>query len=419
MKKTSLEGFSKLTQSERFKKLADLGYLTKEDLIFLKEKTVPDSISEHLIENSVGYFHMPLGIATHFVIDKNPYCIPMAVEETSVVAAASKTAKWISQKGYVTTEQKGNLIIGQIQIAKTKNLEKLKSIIQEHKQDLLKYANKLASGWVTRGGGFVDLKLRTIKRQDEHIMSVMHVYANPVDSMGANIMNQVCEAIKPKIEALSEEKISMCILSNLADTKLFAAQVVIEDIDPALGTKIEEASLFAQVDPYRAATNNKGVLNGIDPILIATGNDWRAVEAGIHAYASRNGQYTSLTTWKMQGRNLVGYLEIPVSVGIIGGVTGVHPTAKLGLKILKVKNSSELSRVITAVGLIQNLGALKALVTDGIVVGHMKLHASNLALQAGASKLEVNMVKQELNKLLLKNKKVSTSDATSVLQQMR
>ncbi len=419
MKKSEFEGFSKLTREERFSKLVDLGYLTKEDLLFLKDQTFPETISEHLIENSIGYFHMPLGVATHFVIDNKPYCIPMAVEETSVIAAASKAAKWVSQKGYVETDQKGSLIIGQIQIAKTKNPEKLELVINENKQSLLDYANMLASGWINRGGGFTDIKLRKIKREDNHVMSVMHVYANPVDSMGANIMNQVCEALKPKIEDLSGEKVSMCILSNLADTKLFSSKVVIKNIDPELGMKIQEASLFAKIDPYRAATNNKGVLNGIDPILIATGNDWRAVEAGIHAYASRNGQYTSLTTWNMEGQDLVGTLKIPIAVGVIGGVTNIHPTSKLSLKILGVKSSQELGKILVAVGLVQNLGALEALVTKGIVIGHMKLHASNLAMQVGAKKLEVDKVKQELNKLLIKNKTVSASDAMSILQQMR
>lgn len=419
MKKSEFEGFSKLTRQERFNKLIDLGYLTKEDLPFLKAQTFPENISENLIENSIGYFHMPLGVATHFVIDNKPYCVPMAVEETSVIAAASRAAKWVHNKGYVETGQKGNLIIGQIQIAKTKNLDKLEAIINENKKSLLGYANNLASGWVSRGGGFNDIEFRKIQRKDGHVMSVLHVYANPVDSMGANIMNQVCEALKPKIENLSGEKVSMCILSNLADTKLFWSKVVIRNIDLELGMKIQEASLFSQIDPYRAATNNKGVLNGIDPILIATGNDWRAVEAGIHAYASRGGQYTSLTTWKMEGKDLVGFLEIPIAVGIIGGVTNIHPTSRLSLKILGVKSSQELGRVLTAVGLVQNLGALEALVTRGIVIGHMKLHASNLAMQVGAKQLEVNKVKQELNKLLIKNKKVSASDAMSILQQMR
>ena len=419
MRKPEFEGFSKLTRKERFNKLVDLGYLTKEDLTFLNEKTFPENISENLIENSIGYFHIPLGVATHFIIDDKPYCIPMAVEETSVIAAASRAAKWVSGSGYVETGQKGNLIIGQIQISKTRNPERLKLVIGENRKHLLDYANSLASGWVNRGGGFTDIKLRSIQREDNHVMSVLHVYANPVDSMGANIMNQVCEALKPKIEDLSSEKVSMCILSNLADTKLFWSRVVIKNIDPKMGMKIQEASLFAKVDPYRAATNNKGVLNGIDPILIATGNDWRAVEAGIHAYASRNGQYTSLTTWKLEGRDLVGFLEIPIAVGIIGGVTNIHPTSRLSLKILGVKSSQELSRVLTAVGLVQNLGALEALVTRGIVIGHMKLHASNLAMQVGAKQPEINKVKQELNKLLVKNKKVSASDAMSILQQMR
>ena len=419
MKKIDFTGFSKLNRDQRFEKLLTEGLLTKEDLNFLKSQSVPESISENLIENSIGFFHLPLGLATNFVIDKKSYCIPMAVEETSIIAAVSKAAKWVSECGYVTTKKKGDLIVGQIQISKTKNVENLKSVLLEKKPEFLDYANKLANGLVRRGGGFKDIVLRCIDRSDGKIMSIIHVYADPVDSMGANIMNQVCEALKPKIEALTNEKVSMCILSNLADSKLFSSKVVIENIDRELGDKIEEASLFANVDPYRAATNNKGVLNGIDPILIATGNDWRAVEAGVHAYAHRDGKYTSLTTWKMEGKDLEGELEIPIAVGIIGGVTNIHPTARLSLKILGVKSSEELSRIIVAVGLIQNLGAISTLVTTGIVSGHMKLHASNLALQVGAEKLEVNQVKQELKKILSKNKKVSATDAKNILQQMR
>jgi hydroxymethylglutaryl-CoA reductase len=211
----------------------------------------------------------------------------------------------------------------------------------------------------------------------------------------------------------------MCILSNLVDTKVTRARVVLRNVDPELGKKIEEASLFAQQDPYRAATNNKGVLNGIDPILIATGNDWRAVEAGVHAYAARDGQYRSITVWKMQGNDLVGVFEAPIVVGTVGGVTKLHPTAQLCLNMLDVESASHLSRICAAVGLVQNLGALNALTTVGIIEGHMKLHIKNLTLGAGALEKEVPLVQKRLEEILVLTKRISLSNAVEVLREIR
>jgi hydroxymethylglutaryl-CoA reductase len=262
-------------------------------------------------------------------------------------------------------------------------------------------------------------------------MAVIHVLANPVDAMGANIINQVCEFLKQPIEDLTGEKVTMCILSNLVDTKLTKAKIVIEKIDEELASKIEEASLFAELDSYRAATNNKGVLNGIDPILIATGNDWRAVEAGIHAYACQSGQYRSITKWRTEKINsgadlnenssvrLVGEFEAPIVVGTVGGVTNLHPTAKLCMSMLNVKSANELSQVIAAVGLVQNLGALRALTTVGIIEGHMKLHIKNLTLGAGAEEKEIPFVVQRLEEILAIRKRISLSNAIDALKELR
>jgi hydroxymethylglutaryl-CoA reductase len=277
----------------------------------------------------------------------------------------------------------------------------------------------VAFGLVRRGGGVSQLTLRKLLRPDGLVMAVIHVHMNAVDAMGANIINQVCEYLKHPIEELTGEKITMCILSNLVDTKLTKATVVLEKIDAELAEKIQEASYFAELDPYRAATNNKGVLNGMDPILIATGNDWRAVESGVHAYAARDGQYRSITRWRRQGNFLVGELIAPIIVGTVGGVTTLHPTASMCLKMIGTKSATELSRIISAVGLVQNLGALRALTTVGIIEGHMKLHIKNLTLGAGAEEREIPYVVKKLEEILALKKRISLSNAIEVLKELR
>jgi hydroxymethylglutaryl-CoA reductase len=265
-----------------------------------------------------------------------------------------------------------------------------------------------------------DLGIREIQRPDgSGTMVVLHIYCDPCDAMGANLINQVCEALKPRIEDLTGERVGLCILSNLVDGKLACAEVVIRNVDPRVGRGIEEATLFAKADPYRAATHNKGVLNGIDPILIATGNDWRAVEAGVHAYASRSGKYQPITEWKMEGVDLVGRIEIPMAVGTVGGVTRLHPTARVALKMLKVAHAEDLARICVSVGLVQNLGALKALATEGIVKGHMQLHAANLAIAAGAEVHEVARVRDRLAEILRVEKSINLSRAKEILQTLR
>jgi hydroxymethylglutaryl-CoA reductase len=418
------KGFSKLPREQRLQLLLGAGVLTKEDLEYLEKGGLKDaSLGEKFIENAIGYFQIPLGVATNFRIDEKDYIIPMAVEETSIVAAASKTAKWVRENGSLRTRSLGQDIIGQIQIAKVKDFAQFEAKVLAKKADFIESANReVAFGLVRRGGGVKDLIVRQVPRGEgaqSGSMAVVHVSMDAVDAMGANIINQVCEFLKQPIESLTGEKVTMCILSNLVDTRLTEAQVVLEKIEPELAEKIEEASLFAKQDPYRAATNNKGVLNGIDPVLIATGNDWRAVEAGIHAYTSRNGQYRSITEWKRDGRFLVGTLRAPIIVGTVGGVTTLHPTASLCLRMLNVTSAAELSRVIAAVGLVQNLGALRALVTEGIIEGHMKLHIKNLTLGAGANEKEMPFVAKKLEEILALKKRISLSNAIDVLKELR
>ena len=419
--KDIFKGFSKLDRDQRLKALLETGLLEKEDIEFLKKGGLQDfSLGENFIENVIGYFQIPLGVATNFNIDGKDFVIPMAVEETSIVAAASKTAKWVRENGSIETCMIGQDIIGQIQVAKVKNPDNFKRKILAQKNDLIDQANReVAFGLVRRGGGVTDISLRTIPRPDGGFMGVVHVHMNPCDAMGANIINQVCEFLRLPIEEITEEKVTMCILSNLVDTKLTRATVRLKNIDLELAQKIQEASLFAQQDPYRAATNNKGVLNGIDPILIATGNDWRAVEAGIHAYAARDGQYRSITRWTVEGDELVGVFEAPLIVGTVGGMTTLHPTAAMCLRLINTDSANELSRVMAAVGLVQNLGALRALTTVGIIEGHMKLHIKNLSLGAGAQEKEMPLLQKRLEEILAHSKRVSLSNAVEALKEMR
>ncbi len=415
------KGFSKLSREERLAALMEVGALQESDIEYLLDGGLKDTtLGEKFIENVIGYFQIPLGIATNFKIDGRDMVIPMAVEETSIVAAASKTAKWIRESGSITTEVIGAEIIGQIQCAKVSDFGVFAEQILSQKTKFIEMSNQeVAFGLVRRGGGVRDIQVRKVPRGDGSDMGVVHVLMDPCDAMGANIMNQVCEFLKQPIEDLTGAKVTMCILSNLVDSKLTKATVILNDVDPELAEKIEEAALFAWQDPYRAATNNKGVLNGMDPILVATGNDWRAVEAGVHAYASRDGQYRSITRWKRDGNKLIGTLEAPIVVGTVGGVTTLHPTAMMCMKMLGAQSANDLSRIVGAVGLVQNLGALKALTTVGIIEGHMKLHTKNLALGAGAEEREIPMVQQRLEEILAIRKRISLSNAIEVLSELR
>ncbi|MCB9073538.1 MAG: hydroxymethylglutaryl-CoA reductase, degradative [Bdellovibrionaceae bacterium] len=415
------KGFSKLKLSQRYQRLLDAKAMDSEDVGFFKSGGI-DSIelADHFIENSIGYFQLPIGVATNFRIDGVDYVIPMAVEETSIIAAASKTARWIREAGELTTEVIGNTIIGQIQIAQVQDFANLKKCVEQNEQKWIEELNReVAAGMVRRGGGVKSLFLRSIERPDGKLMAVLHVQLDPCDAMGANVINQVCEYLAHPLEEVSGETVTMKILSNLVDTRLTKAKIVLKDVDAKMGEAIEEASLFAELDPYRAATNNKGVLNGIDPILIATGNDWRAVEAGIHAFACREGRYQSITRWRYREGVLTGEFLAPLIVGTVGGVTSLHPAAKMAMKMMRIESASHLSRICAAVGLTQNLGALRALTTVGIIEGHMKLHIKNLAMGAGANDIESPILQKLLEQVLAAKKRISLSDATMALKKMR
>ncbi len=415
-------GFSKLSRAERLDRLKCMANLSDEDLDILEGKTAFDlNLAENFIENVVGVFPIPLGLAAYLRIDGRDVPIPMAIEETSVIAAVSGTAKWVNshEGASITTSVQGRTIIGQVQFPSVKNPERVQAVLADKEEEILALANEAVPGLVSRGGGVKEISVRVLPRPDGGQMMVLHVYCDPCDAMGANLINQVCEYLKPHLEVWTEEKVGLCILSNLVDSKLTCAEVRIPNIDPEVGKGIAEASLFAECDPYRATTHNKGVLNGIDPIVIATGNDWRAVEAGIHAYSTRGGQYRPITRWRMEGGALVGRFEAPVIVGSVGGVTKLHPTAQVCLRILGVKHADDLSRIIAAVGLVQNLGALRALSTVGIVKGHMSLHAANLAIQAGAEPSELQQLKDRLAQVIGKEKRITLTRAKEILSAIR
>ncbi len=416
-----VEGFHRLSRGERLKRVKELCDLDNEELDTLTcEKPLSGDIAENLIENGVGYFPVPLGVATYFNIDGKDLLIPMAVEETSIIAAASATAKWIRKEGSIRTYSKGKFIIGQVQLPNVRNVTLTRKILHDKRDVLIALANDCVPGLVNRGGGVQDLAIREIPRPTQDgTMLVLHILCDPCDAMGANLINQVCEALKPKIEEYTGERVGLCILSNLVDTKLAVAEVIIRNVDLTVGKGIEEATLFAMADPYRAATHNKGVLNGMDAVLIATGNDWRAVEAGVHAYAARSGKYQPITKWVVEGTDLLGQIEVPLAVGTVGGVTQIHPTARVALKILGVKTSDQLARICAAVGLVQNLGALKALATVGIVKGHMLLHAANLAIAAGAEIHEIAEVRKRLAEVLHEKKHINLTHAKEILEAIR
>jgi len=419
IKQNPFEAFSKLSRQERFARLVDMGALSKEDILFLESSVHQDfhDLAENFVENSLGCFPLPLGVAANFHIDNKDYAIPMAIEETSVIAAVSNMAKWIRQDGEIITKIMGKDIIGQIQIAHPQNSKASIDIIMANKNHLINLANiNIVPNLVARGGGVSDIQCREVED-----MLVIHVLLNPCDAMGANLINQVCEYLKNPIETLTHEKVNLCILSNLVDTKLTYVKISIKNVEAELGKGIEDASKFAEADPYRAATHNKGVLNGMDPVAIATGNDWRALEAGVHAYAARSGKYSAISQWRYnsQEKELIGILIAPVIVGIVGGVTRLHSTAKLCLRMLGVESADELSRVIAAVGLVQNLGALRALSTHGIVEGHMKLHIKNLLLAVGAKEKEQKQLIPELEKFVKNNRKITETDVKNSLNQLR
>lgn len=353
----------------------------------------PD-LADKMIENVVGIYGLPMGVATNFLINDHEYLIPMVVEEPSVVAAASNAARLVREGGGFRTDSTEPVMIGQIQVLDVPDLYEAAERIQNEKDTLLSHIYDESLTIIKIGGGPRDLQVRLFEQTSVGPMLVVHLLYDVRDAMGANVINTACEQLAPLIEDLTGGRVNLRILSNYSDQRMAAATCLVPaaalETDEIPGDMvvqtIVEAAVFAEVDPYRAVTHNKGVMNGIDAVLIATGNDWRAVEAGAHAYTTVNGPYQSMTRWWADDDgNLRGRLTLPMAVGTVGGATRVHPTAAIALKILGTESARELAEVIVAVGLAQNLAAIRALATEGIQAGHMSLHARQLAIAAGAT----------------------------------
>lgn len=416
-----LNGFSKLNFHQRHQLLIETEFLTAAISEKLHANQAIDvQLAEKMIENVIGIYAFPLGVAVNFVIDDKPYIIPMAIEETSIVASASKTAKFIQQNGTIKTDLSQWEGTGQIQYSKIQDMDAYEHYIDKNKSRLLAIINdKLLAKMVERGGGASEIYLRVAKRPDGANMGILHVHINTCDAMGANKINQCCEYLSRIIYEETNEQASMCILTNLAKRKLVKATVTIDNISQSEAKRIEEASIFAELDPFRATTSNKGVLNAIDAILIATGNDWRAVEAGIHAYACRSGQYQPITRWYVQGQSLIGELEAPIDVGLKGGLTNVHPIVQASIAMLNIRKATELARIVAAAGLVQNLAALRALTSEGITQGHMRLHIPNLLENIRCSQEEKELLKKELEKLLKKQGYINSEDIKRIQSQLK
>lgn len=422
-------GFYRLSIEERLRLLKEHCKLSGEEISLLqKEGPLPLSTANNMIENVVSSYSLPLGIATNFMINKKEYVVPFAIEEPSVVAAASHGAKLARAGGGFTAHADAPVMIGQIQLINVPSMENAKNKILERKKELIDHANTIdPMVMVKYGGGLRDIELREI---DSPVgkMLIVHLLVDCRDAMGANAVNTLAETLAPLFEELSGGMARLRIISNLAVHRKATARAVWKKDTLEESTKgtikgeevvdgIIEAWAFAAADPFRAATHNKGIMNGIDAVVIATGNDWRAVEAGAHAYAAMDGGYKPLTTYyKNSSGDLVGEIEMPLAVGLVGGATKVHPTAKIAVKILNVKTAQELAEVLAAVGLAQNFAALRALATEGIQLGHMRLHARNIAMTAGAkTSKEIEAVVGEL----VKKKRFSVDLAKEILSRVR
>ena len=417
--------FYELPISSRLEQLAREADLPLEELLPLTGTPgLTAEIADHMVENAVGVFGLPLGIARNFLVNGREILVPMAIEEPSVVAGASYMAKLARAGGGFSAETSAPEMIGQLQLLDITDLGAAKEKILNHREELLTLAGTVDPVLSRFGGGPREIDVREITSSPIGPFLVLHLIYDVRDAMGANAINTALEQMTPRVAQISGGRPHLRILSNLADRRLARAECTIplsvlgfDSYAPEMVRDgIIEAWAFAAADPYRAATHNKGIMNGVDAVIIATGNDWRAVEAGAHAYAARGGRYTSLTTWEKDvAGNLKGRLEMPMAVGTVGGATRSNPAAAAALKLMKVKSAAELAQVIVAVGLAQNLAALRALATEGIQRGHMGLHARQVALAAGAAGVEVNKLAQQL----IEENNIRSDRAAQILQEWR
>jgi len=417
LKSSRIPGFYKLSVKERMEIVKEFAGLTDEEASLLQSTgSLSLELADRMIENVVGAIPIPLGIAVNFLINGKDYLIPMAIEETSVVAAASYGAKMTRSKGGIFTDSTEPVMIGQIQVVKVKDPYRARMAILESKDEILEKANEQDPMLVSVGGGAKDVRAKVI-HTIRGAMVIAELLVDCRDAMGANAVNTMAEAVAPMIEKITGGKVLLRIISNLATERLARAWTVV-DKEKVGGEEvvdgIVDAYAFAAADPYRAATHNKGILNGIIAVALATCNDHRAIEAGAHAYAARSGHYSPLSVWeKNEDGDLVGSIELPLAVGIIGGATKVHPVAKVALKILGVKTARELSEVMAAVGLAQNLAALRALAHEGIQRGHMSLHARNIAIMAGATGDLIDLIAERM----VEERKIRMDRAKELLEE--
>ncbi len=403
-----LSGFYRQTLEQRLLTVAGWAGLDDADLTALRAGLSVEQ-ADHLVENALGLFALPLGLGVNFLVNGRNYLIPMAVEEPSVIAAVSNAARLARAGGGFTAGSSEPVMIGQVQLLEVPDPAQAEQAILAARPRLAALIDPLHPSIARAGGGFRGVEVRHLPDTPAGPMLIVHLLLDCRDAMGANAVNTAAEAAAPLLEALSGGRARLRILSNLSDRRLAWASCQIpvrafagDGVEGApVAAGIAEANAFAWADPYRAATHNKGIMNGIDPLAIATGNDWRALEAGAHAYAARDGHYRALTDWRVVAGDdgepaLAGRIELPRAVGIVGGVTRVHPAAQVALKILGVATARELAEVMAAVGLAQNLSALRALAAEGIQAGHMALHARHVALAAGAPAGLVEQVAAQL-----------------------
>ncbi|MGK0525157.1 MAG: hydroxymethylglutaryl-CoA reductase [Pseudomonadales bacterium] len=415
-----ISGFHNLSMAERLEKVIEVAGLTPDVVEHMGNTgNLTAEIADSMIENAIGTMNIPIGVATNMVVDQQDTLIPMATEESSVVAAVCNAARQCRDSGGFITSMSGSLMIAQVQLVEVPNPEFARLQILEHKAEIKQICDETDPVLLKHGGGFRDVEVRVLEGRHTGAMVITHLIVDTRDAMGANAVNSMAEAVAPLIAKWTGGRTYLRILSNLADRRLARARAT-WTLDAIGGESVRDGILaaydFADIDPYRAATHNKGVMNGVSAVVLATGNDTRAVEAGAHAYAAQTGRYRSLTRWEVDGDgNLTGMIEMPMPVGLIGGATKSHPTARIALDIMAVKSADQLACTIAAVGLAQNFSALKALATTGIQKGHMALHAKNIAVMAGALGAEIETVAKDLVKL----GKVRVDIAEEILNKLR
>jgi hydroxymethylglutaryl-CoA reductase len=415
MASSEFAGFYKLTPKERLRFVGEFAHLDKRELdILATSSALKIDTADRMIENVVGVMPVPFGIAMNFLINGKDRLIPMAIEEPSVVAGASHAAKIARSKGGFFTSSTKPVMIGQIQVVGCADPEEARASILKSTEEILRKANEQDPILVSKGSGAIALEAKVIQTIVGP-MVIAELLVDCGDAMGANAVNTMAEAVAPLVERIARGHVYLRIISNLADRRLAEAHVTVakEDLGgPEVVGGIINAYAFAAADPYRCATHNKGIMNGVTAVVLATGNDTRAIEAGVHAYACRSGQYSPLTRWRKDTNgDLFGEIELPMAVGLIGGATAVHPIAKIAVKILGVKSARELAEVIAAVGLCQNLSALRALAAEGIQHGHMRLHARNVASTGGATGDLVDKIAEKM----IQEKKIRIDRAKELL----